>query len=244
MNERDFDELSAGAALNALSGDERRAFEEHLAQHPEHAGQAAADTDTVAALAPPVPPPAHVRADLLARIADTPQGTPVDAGQTDAVATGAAPATGRTRRWFVLAASVVLLAALGFGATVIGQQLTRPAAVIALEQIDQAPDVRSATVALADGGEATAYWSATIGQAVLVADDLPRLTADQTFELWFVRDAGPVSAGTFDASGAETTALLTGAMHAGDVIAVTVEPAGGSPTGLPTTDPILAIPTA
>jgi anti-sigma-K factor RskA len=33
-------------------------------------------------------------------------------------------------------------------------------------------------------------------------------------------------------------------MHEGDVIAVTVEPAGGSPTGQPTSDPIIAIPTA
>jgi len=33
-------------------------------------------------------------------------------------------------------------------------------------------------------------------------------------------------------------------MQAGDVIAVTVEPAGGSPNGLPSTDPIVVIPTA
>ncbi|WP_404438075.1 hypothetical protein LG322_03745 [Microbacterium aerolatum] len=46
-----------------------------------------------------------------------------------------------------------------------------------------------------------------------------------------------------DKSG-EATALLDGSMHEGDVIAVTVEQAGGSPTGLPTTEPIIAIPTA
>jgi anti-sigma-K factor RskA len=33
-------------------------------------------------------------------------------------------------------------------------------------------------------------------------------------------------------------------MSPGDIIAVTVEPAGGSPTGEPSGDPILAIPTA
>jgi anti-sigma-K factor RskA len=33
-------------------------------------------------------------------------------------------------------------------------------------------------------------------------------------------------------------------MEPGDVIAVTVEPQGGSPTGEPTSEPIVAIPTA
>jgi anti-sigma-K factor RskA len=38
--------------------------------------------------------------------------------------------------------------------------------------------------------------------------------------------------------------LLDGALEAGDVIAVTVEPEGGAPDGQPTSDPIIAIPTA
>jgi anti-sigma-K factor RskA len=59
-----------------------------------------------------------------------------------------------------------------------------------------------------------------------------------------VRGDEPVPAGVFDADAGDTTALLEGAMHEGDVIAVTVEPAGGSPTGQPTSDPIIAIPTA
>ncbi|WP_354002981.1 hypothetical protein [Microbacterium elymi] len=42
-------------------------------------------------------------------------------------------------------------------------------------------------------------------------------------------------AGTFDATGTTTSALLNDGMQPGDVIAVTVERAGGSPTGEPTT---------
>jgi len=53
-----------------------------------------------------------------------------------------------------------------------------------------------------------------------------------------------VSAGVFQADQGTTTAKLSGAMHAGDAIAVTVEPAGGSPTGKPTSEPIVVIPTA
>jgi len=66
---------------------------------------------------------------------------------------------------------------------------------------------------------------------------------DRTFELWFVRGDEPVPAGTFDADGGAATAELTGTMQPGDTIAVTVEPAGGSPSGAPTTAPIIAIPT-
>ena len=67
---------------------------------------------------------------------------------------------------------------------------------------------------------------------------------DESFELWFVRDGAAISAGTFTAEDGTTTALLDGALEAGDVIAVTVEPAGGSPTGQPSSDPIVAIETA
>ncbi len=90
----------------------------------------------------------------------------------------------------------------------------------------------------------TAHWSESVGKAVLVSDGLPAIADDEAFELWFVRDGAAISAGTFTAEGGTATALLDGAIETGDVIAITVEPAGGSPTGQPTTDPIVAIETA
>lgn len=150
-----------------------------------------------------------------------------------------------TRGLFTLAASLVLLVVIGYGAANLNQWINRPAEVVALQEIENAPDAQSATVEITDGGVATAHWSGSLGKAVLVTDGLPTIASGETFELWFVRDDGtPVSAGTFASGGDETTAVLTGAMEAGDTIAVTVEEAGGSPTGVPTTDPIVAIPTA
>lgn len=150
-----------------------------------------------------------------------------------------------TRGLFTLAASLVLLVVLGYGAANLNGWINRPAEVVALQEIEGAPDAQSATVEIADGGVATAHWSGSLGKAVLVTDGLPTIASGETFELWFVRDDGtPVSAGTFAAAGEETTAVLAGAMEVGDTIAVTVEEAGGSPTGVPTTDPIVAIPTA
>ncbi|MFD5213091.1 anti-sigma factor domain-containing protein [Microbacterium sp. NPDC058345] len=149
-----------------------------------------------------------------------------------------------SRRFFALAASFVLLVGLGVGAAIVIPQLLQPEAVSALERIRSADDAEQASIELPAGGEATAHWSETLGSVVLVADGLDDLDEKKTYELWFVRGDAPVAAGTFRPEGGDATALLEGRMRAGDVIAVTVEPAGGSPTGMPTSDPIIVIPTA
>jgi len=149
-----------------------------------------------------------------------------------------------TRAMVGLAASLVFLVALGFGAVTIGNLLDRPPAVVALDEIEAAPDAQSATAELVDGGTATAHWSESVGKAVLVSDGLPAISDDESFELWFVRDDSAISAGVFDVTDGTATAVLDGAMQPGDAIAVTVEPAGGSPAGEPTSDPIVVIPTA
>ena len=259
MNEKEFAELSAGHALNALSADDERRYAEALRAHPEWRELADTDVDAaafLAATAPQVEPPASVRGDLLALIAKTPQGAPVDVGATElppvAPPMGASPTEPahertprrRSRMLFALAACLVLIVGIGAGAAVVIGQLQRPASVVALEQIENAPDAQEATVELESGGVATAHWSASLGEAVLVTDGLEPLDDDLTYELWFVREDAPVSAGVFDVEGGTSTALLDGEMQAGDAIAVTVEEAGGSPTGAPTTDPVIVIPTA
>lgn len=256
MNQNEFAELTAGYALHALSPSDRAAFEAALAEHPEWAEHVRADLDTVALLAEAVAdvaPPRAARDELLALIAQTSQPD-ADAAEEDFAAAGPAPTgsiptqTGAKRRWgrgwFALAASFVILLALGFGAVVIGQQLARPAAVVALEQIESAPDARQATVAMGSGGTATAHWSSSRGQAVLVSEGLPALNDAQTFELWFVREGEPLSAGTFSAESGAATAMLAGEFEPGDVIALTVEPAGGAPDGVPSSAPLMAIETA
>lgn len=272
MNIGEFGELSAAAAVGALSPADRVSYEAALAQHPEWASIVRADADTAALLADaiePVAPPAHLRDDLLARIAATPHGDPgpadpfLDDPTVDEDYAAAAPATiesaeepapqsavparavgGGRRGWFALAASIVLVLAVGFGAALVGQTINRPAAVVALEQIEQAPDAASATVDLGDGGTATAHWSNQVGRAALVSDDMPALANDKSYELWLVRAGKALPAGLMDTASGATSAVLDGEYQAGDVIAVTIEPAGGSPDGTPSGEPIVAIPTA
>jgi len=288
MNEQEFAELSAGAALHALSPDEERRYRAALAVHPEWRSIAREDADAAAALAlpvAPVTPPENIRSSLLARIAETPQadeaarpgaiserdrtapassagapaptagtrdirreGVDSDAAKAPSPSSdaGAAPGGGRRglRILFALAACIVLLVGIGVGAVALTGYLNRPASVIALEQIEGAADAQQASVSLEGGGSAVAHWSTSLGRAVLVTEDIAIPAEDQTYELWFVRGDTPVSAGTFSVDGGDAIAELRGEMHAGDAIAVTVEPAGGSPTGQPTSDPVVVIPTA
>lgn len=241
MNEKEFADLAAGAALHALTPEDQAAFEAARGQHPEWEHHVTTDAATAALLADNVaevaPPPA-LRAELLARIAEMP---------SPAAPAAAEPVKARrwgTRAWFALAASLALLVGVGWGAVSVGEMLNTPASVVALNQIESAPDAQSETVALSDGGAATAHWSESLGKAVLVSDGLPEITDEQAYELWFVRDGAAIPAGVFTSADGTLTALLDGPVQSGDVIAVTVEQAGGSPTGQPTSDPIVAIQTA
>lgn len=256
MNEKDFAEFSAGHALNALTPAEDREFEAALAQHPEWVRHVELDIDTAALLAEAtteIAPPAAARAALLAQIARTPpKGTPATGAQDEVptVLNAAGPATVRRgigiRGMFTLAASLAIVLGIGAGAVLVVQQVTtRSSAVVALDQIEEAPDAQVSRAVLSGGGDVTAHWSVTLDKAVIVSEGLPSIPSSQTFEVWFVRGTSAIPAGTFaaDEAGRATSELAAG-MQPGDVIAITVEQAGGSPMGVPTTTPIVAIPTA
>ena len=269
MNEQDFAELAAGAALDALSPDDQQRYHAALAAHPEWQRIVDADADGAGFLAEGVAqatPSPDIRAALLARIAVTPQNgdvvlahsmpdaAPDETADAAPVADSAPAARGgddapkapahRLRILFALAACLALLVGVGAGAVAINTYINRPASVVALEDIQAAGDAQQASVSLESGGTATAHWSASLGKSVLVTDGIPSLAEGETYELWYVRGDTPVSAGVFAADGGEATAVLAGEMHEGDVIAVTVEQDGGSPSGLPTSDPVVVIPTA
>lgn len=151
------------------------------------------------------------------------------------------------RRWFqrpgalvaVAAAAVVLLVG-----AVVGIGWPGPngwGAQLQMTAIAEAPDAQSTTLEAEGGGEITLVSSESKGRSVVVADGLPDLGDDQTYELWYIDDSGAESAGTFDTTGGETWRILDGSFTPGVAVGVTVEPAGGSPQ--PTTEPIVVIAT-
>lgn len=219
--------------------------------------------------AEPVTPRPELKAALFAAIQTTPQLpaepeaapapvlTPVPAPEAVQAAPTApaapeapTPAERRAqRRWFarptIIAASAAAAVILFFGGAIVGGTIagndSTQQQASALAQINAAPDAQRASAAVTGGGTATLVWSAQLGTSALIANDLPNLPNDKTYELWYIRDGKATSAGTMDAAGAGSTwKVLAGTMKAGDTVGVTVEPSGGSPQ--PTTNPIVAIP--
>lgn len=136
------------------------------------------------------------------------------------------------------AAVGLILGGVGLANTFGGGSITQ---TVALAEINAASDVQRAKVSM-DDATATLVWSGELGKSALLVDGLGSLPADKVYELWYIGEGGPVSAGTFSAANGTTWRVLDGAMSAGDKVGVTVEPQGGSKQ--PTTDPIMVIETA
>jgi anti-sigma-K factor RskA len=98
-----------------------------------------------------------------------------------------------------------------------------------------ATDVRRVDLAgqaPAPSADGRAFWSPAKG--LIFAANLPAAPQDRVYQLWVVKDTGPVSAGLL-ASGAGALTVVTDAIdpRGAQALAVTLEPAGGvpAPTG-------------
>lgn len=96
-----------------------------------------------------------------------------------------------------------------------------------------APQPFTPLTTLAAEGSALRYEVALRGQELRVARIAgPAAEAGRVHELWLiVGDAAPVSLGLIEGDG---VTLATAALGAGMVLAISLEPTGGSPTGAPT----------
>ncbi|MFF8818634.1 anti-sigma factor domain-containing protein [Leucobacter sp. NPDC015123] len=152
--------------------------------------------------------------------------------------------TRRWAGWFALAASIAVLATLSLTPFARDLFLPNDPVALALEQIADAPDAAVATATFGESGEASVHWSDSAQTAVFVAEGLPSLDDQRDFELWIVRGETPISLGVVHADGDSDTAMIATGFRPGDAVAVTVEARGGSPTGAPTSDPILVVASA
>ncbi len=229
MDDQTVRELAAAYALHALDPEEERRFEDLLARSPELQEEVASFRDVAAALAfeadaPPQPPGLRERIVEQAR-AEQPNVTPL------------------RPRWAVPAAALAAVAAcaaigLGIWAATLNRDLgdERAAADSQAEIVSvlSAGDAERVPLAGADGSVVVVPG----GDAVLVVDDLASAPADKTYQAWVIQGETPVSAGTFESAGAQTTVALAEPVPAGAVVAVTIEDDGGAPQ--PTGQPIFA----
>jgi anti-sigma-K factor RskA len=226
VNEHDRWEDAAGSyVLDALSDEEARDYEAHLATCPTC--RAEVSELRLAAEALPVSPPAMLpppalKARIMAEV-EREAALLASAGTPERTA---APARLR-RRWslaFPRAALACALVAVGIGvgALVVGGSSTRT--VPFQSTIQQA----SAELEV-DGGTAT-----------IVASNLPPAPAGKTYMVWLSRPGKapePTSALFTPRSDGSATASVTGDLKDVDAVLVNVEPVGGSTS--PTSDVLL-----
>lgn len=253
MNPQEFRDLSSGHALRALSPEEEQAFEAALAAHPEW--QSIVDEDLAVAAelgrsTPEVPPRPELREQILGAIdsvAQLPAAQIGGGGDPEPASPLKDDGTRSRRTWrigaFALAASVVLFTLVLFGPSVLESFAPKAPAVVALQEIEGASDAASTTAEVGDA-KATLHWSDSQGRAVLVAENMAPAANGEDYELWIVRGEQAISLGLMRPTDGEEAMFVTDSFTPGDVVAVTVEPEGGSPTGKPTSQPILAIATA
>jgi anti-sigma factor RsiW len=230
-------ELTAGYALDALDAEERSVYEAHLSGCAQCREELSSFWETTEALAVaasgPAPSPA-LRERILDEVrAEAPQNV--------------VPFEPRRNRRAVpvLAAAAAIAAivalALGLRAADVSGQLDETQAALKRAQTSAAvlADPGAQSVDL-QAGEGRLVVDAD-GRAVLVVDGLDPAPAGKTYETWVVpggdiEQASP--AGLFPGSGGREIVTVDGTVQAGDVVAVTVEPAGG--VQAPTTQPVVA----
>lgn len=229
--------LSGAYALDALEADERRAFEDHLAECPECAEEVRGFEETAARLgdAASVPVPAAFRESVLARVHRTPQERPV-----------VVPLRRRGRLVRSLAAAAAAAAVL---AGVVGYAVDQHrdaerlrAQQAELTEVLAAPDASFAWSPVRGGGLVKVVVSPGADRAVMVLSDLPELDADRDYQMWTQVGDEMVSAGVVprEEHGGTGTHLMEG-LDDVSAVALTVEPAGGSDG--PSSDPIAVVET-
>ena len=213
-------ELAALYALDALDGDDLRAFEQHLRECSDCRGQVDELREAAAAFAlaaDPVEPPAELRERILS-----------DARRGGAVIPF--PIRGRLVPVLAAAAAAVGVIVLGIWATSLSRSLDRERDARAAERaaLAVAADPSARRIPIGGKDRGTLYVT-TSGRAALTMATANPPPKGKTYEAWVFVGATPRRAGTFEGR----ATVLSRTVTRGTKVAVTVEPDGGvdSPTG-------------
>ena len=233
----DIHALSGAYALDALPDDERAFFERHRAACDTCRTEVVELQETAAMLASGVSlqPPPGLRDRVLGSIDVTRQLPP------ERPAPEASPARRTWMRSRILApiAACMTLAVIGLGGTVVvlNERLDAVTAgpdASTMASVLGAADLETAELDLGAAAPGRFLYSPALDRGVLVAHGISDPGAHETYELWLIHDGKPVPAGLFrpDGNGA-AVADISGIVRGAELVAVTIEPEGGSetPTG-------------
>ena len=138
----------------------------------------------------------------------------------------------------LVAAALVLVVGLGgWVVTLVNDQRDQQVAEQQITDLLTAPDAKIYATQL-DGANVSYVISEERNQAVFLGDDLQSPGSDKVYQLWTIQGQDPTSQGLVTGSGS-VTHWFDAPVDGAQVMAVTVEPAGGSPS--PTTTPLAVV---
>ena len=233
-------ELAASYVLSLLSEEERKDFEATLPNCPETEQLVRRYSSIVGVM--PLAVEEHIpSATLKTRIlraaeerlpAQTPSA-PQALSRFPWLTAATRFATGKVSLTAVAAALLLAVISLAFWSGQLhssnrdqARQITR------LQESVRILSVQGTSAAPAASGRL--IYIADQGMTVLIVNGLAPLSSDKTYQIWLIRNSTPVSAGLFRiAEGGEGLTFVVGDIRQYQVLAVTMEPAGGmlQPTG-------------
>jgi anti-sigma-K factor RskA len=242
--------------VNALDPDELEEFEAHLAVCPTCTREVREFSETAAQfslLASTAQPPPELRSSILGAISEVRPLPPEPPAATEPAEASTRslkrmPAERpidelalrrqqrRTQILSVLVAAVVA-AALALGGVVYGLVQSRQAQV-ALQAAEiellTAPDVKTYTATMRDGGQISFVVSRSLNRAMFIGKDLPAVRADQTYQLWTLEGQRPIP-DNLVAGGGDRKEFFRDTLSGVTGLAVSVEAAGGAQQPNPST---------
>ena len=226
----------AAYALGALEDDEAERFAAHLTECPGCAGELAELQLAVVLLPAAVPPaiaPPALKARVMAVVNSEAELLRAAGPQADRP-----PAAQSTRRWrrrpvFSLVGALGLAAAGALVAVIAIGSGGAPA----VRTIHGTSSVNTASVVLRESG----------GRSELDVVDMPAPSSNHVYQVWLQRahQAPTPTDALFGVDRAgDASVEVPGNLRGVQRVLVTQEPAGGSPTGVPSSPPVLSVTTA
>lgn len=226
MRCKEVEELAGAYALNALPRGEQAEVERHLAGCTRHPSIASLrlTAEALAMTAPEMEPPVALKARLMDAVRAEAAAPPQPVRRR---------ATGRGLLDRIFGVFRMPVAGYGLAAAL--------AVVVAVLLVSGGGGGEDTVVRNfdSDGVSGRVVYVPDEGVAVMTVDGLSPPAAGKTYQVWAITEGTPASIGFLDVDPeGPATAAMQVQLHEGQVIAVTVEPDGGSPQ--PTSDPIFA----
>jgi len=246
MDQERFEDLKDSYVLGALPEEERLEFERYLLAHPDLQAEME-ELSTVAGLlalsVPELEPPPELREKVMhtveAEAVPPAEGAPPRASRRSWLA-GMWDAVG-LRDLALVAAAVLAVGLFSWGMLLQGEVRDLQGRVQSLQSQPQDRPQGPQMIALGGAGAEQGVRAELItlkgDRAVLVAENMPSAPEGKTYQIWVIKGDTPQPSGLFEPRGDSVAAVLENPVEGADVVAVTVEPEGGSKE--PTTDPML-----